>query len=85
MSRDEAGLVGLLETASYSGNIRVRAEKQLINNAYQSRETDCEHTSSTRQICLNQLKSSTHTPKKRKKKKEKAADQMYLLPMIKKT
>lgn len=74
MNKDEAGLVGLLETASYPGNVRVRAEKQLINNAYQSRKTDCEHTNSTRQICLKQLKTST----------KKAADQIYLLPMIKK-
>lgn len=74
MSKDEIGLVGLLETASYPGNIRVRAEEQLINNAYQSRKTDCEHTNSTSQICLKQLKSSTKKP----------ADQIYLLPMIKK-
>lgn len=83
MSKDEALLVGLLETASSSGNIRVRVEKQLINNAYQSRETDCEHTNSTRQICLEQAKSSTHTHTKKIKKKSRA-DQMYLLPMIKK-
>lgn len=74
MSKDKEVLVGLLETASCQGNVRVRAEKQLINNAYQSRKTDCEHTNSTRQICVKQLKSST----------KKAADQMYLLPMIKK-
>lgn len=74
MSKDKEGLVGLLETKSYLGNVRVRDEKQLINNAYQSRKTDCEHTNSTSQICLKQLKSSTKKP----------ADQMYLLPMIKK-
>lgn len=59
MSKDEAGQVGLLEIESYPGNIGVRAEKQLINNAYQMRNTDCEHTNSTSQICLKQLRSST--------------------------
>lgn len=51
----------------------LRVEKQLINNAYQSRKTDCEHTNSNSQVCLKQMKRST----------KKAADQMYLLPMIK--
>jgi len=59
MSKDKAGLVGLLETEPYPRNIRVRAGKQLINNANQSRKADCERTNSTSQICLKQLKSST--------------------------